>query len=48
MNIDTADNPLLEDHATVCMHTNFVHANTLRLVRTYARNLRVHVTTVKN
>ena len=23
MNIDTADNPLLEDHAAVCMHTNF-------------------------
>ena len=23
MNIDTGDNPLLEDHTAVCMHTNF-------------------------
>ena len=23
MNIDTADDPLLEDHAVVCMDTNF-------------------------
>ena len=41
MNIDTADNPLL-DHAAVYMHTNVCMQ-----IHTYACNLRVHVTIVK-